>query len=68
MRSSYSYVDFLRLTVFNQSPQKNLTPFLVKDLRKHLELGNGFTEESDQINWLFEILEEYDQEKRALFL
>ncbi|EGR32045.1 ubiquitin- hect domain protein, putative [Ichthyophthirius multifiliis] len=31
-------------------------------------IDNGYNQDSDQIKWLFEILEEYDQEQRAGFL
>ena len=37
------------------------------DLRKNLNL-DGYDEKDPIIDWLFEILEEYDLERRALFL
>ena len=37
------------------------------DLYKNIRL-DGFSKSDNLIKWLFEVLEEYDLEKRALFL
>merc|ERR1712146_193155 len=41
--------------------------FDLKDFRKNLRL-EGYENDDPMINWLFEILEDYDLERRCLFL
>ena len=45
----------------------NLLIFQVDDLYKNISLS-GYQKKSPQIKWLFEILKEYDLERRAIFL
>ncbi|EGR31754.1 ubiquitin- hect domain protein, putative [Ichthyophthirius multifiliis] len=40
----------------------------INDMKQNLIFKNGYNQDSDQIKWFFEILEEYDQEQRAAFL
>ena len=40
----------------------------IDDLRLHMNTGRDYTLDSLQIGWLFEVLEEYDQDMRSKFL
>ena len=39
----------------------------VEEIRKYAQYSKGFNYDSDVVNWVFEILEEFDQTQRAFF-